>query len=173
MDPFATLGIDARFDVDLAALEKRHREISRALHPDRFAQSGSTERRIALGKSADVNEAWRIVRDPVKRAEALLVRAGIEVGEDREPKASAALLVEVMDLREALAEARERRDVRALEALKLRVEARARACEAGLTTALASPERATEAVPILGELRFHRRFLDEVARAEEALEGGP
>ena len=57
MDPFATLGIDRRFDVDLPALEKRHRELSRALHPDRFADAGASERKATLAKAVEVNEA--------------------------------------------------------------------------------------------------------------------
>jgi len=63
MDPFATLGIDPKYAQDLGAVEKVHRELSRALHPDRYASASPTERRTALTKAADVNEAWRIVRD--------------------------------------------------------------------------------------------------------------
>ena len=47
MDPFATLGIARTFDVNLPALEKTHRELARALHPDRFAASGATERKMS------------------------------------------------------------------------------------------------------------------------------
>ena len=42
MDPFATLGIARAFDVDLAAVEKMHRELSRALHPDRYVGASET-----------------------------------------------------------------------------------------------------------------------------------
>ncbi len=37
MDPFATLGIEPRFDLDVRAVEARHRELSRTLHPDRYS----------------------------------------------------------------------------------------------------------------------------------------
>ena len=86
MDPFATLGAPRRFDLDLGALEKTHRELSRALHPDRFASAGASERRAVLEKAASVNEAWRALRDPIRRAEALFSLAGIAVGETHEPK---------------------------------------------------------------------------------------
>jgi molecular chaperone HscB len=171
MDPFVTLGIEPSMELDLAALEKRHRDLSRALHPDRFAQAGTTERRIALGKSAEVNEAWRIVRDPIKRAEALFRRAGVEVGEDREPKPSQALLMDVMDLRETLSHARTKKDKRELSALKAQVEARARACEAKLAAGFHANDAVASLVPMLGELRFHRRFLEEVSAIEDELEG--
>ena len=88
MDPFAILGIARSFDVDVKAVEKTHRELSRALHPDKYAGAGPSERRAALTKAVEVNEAWRAVRDPVKRAEALFSLAGIVVGETNEPKAT-------------------------------------------------------------------------------------
>ena len=78
-DPFALLGAPRRYDLDLDAVEKSHRELSRALHPDKFTQAGASERKDALGKAADVNEAWRIVRDPLRRAEALFSLAPLNI----------------------------------------------------------------------------------------------
>ena len=108
VDPFALLGLPRRYDVDLRVAEKTHRELSRALHPDRYASAGATERREALNKAADVNEAWRIIRDPVRRAEVLFALAGVEVGETKEPKPDPELLMEVLEKREALADAQAR-----------------------------------------------------------------
>lgn len=172
MDPFATLGAPRRFDLDLAALEKTHRELSRALHPDKFAQTGASERRAALEKAADVNEAWRVVRDPIRRAEALFRLEGLPVGETSEPKASPAFLMEVMEEREALAEARAARDLAKVHALAEGITRRAKATEAKLGAAFAgdlTPARAEleRLLPLLGELRFYRRFLEEVAAIEE------
>src|SRR5580700_7483211 len=117
MDPFTTLGLPRRYDVDLRAVEKTHRELSRALHPDRYASAGATERRESLNKAADVNEAWRIVRDPVRRAEALFALAGVEVGETHEPKPDPELLMEVLEKREALADAKSARDAEKVRVL--------------------------------------------------------
>src|SRR4051812_33029053 len=97
MDPFATLGIERRFDVDVDAVEKRHRELSRALHPDKYASAAPSERRASLSKAVEVNEAWRIVRDPIRRAEALFTLAGIRVGETSEPRPTTAVLMEALE----------------------------------------------------------------------------
>jgi len=86
MDPFATLGLAPSFDVDLAAIGKIHRELSRALHPDRYIGASPSERRAALAKAIEVNEAWRIVRDPIRRADALLVLRGVASGESSPAK---------------------------------------------------------------------------------------
>ena len=169
-DPFTTLGAPRRFDLDLAALEKTHRELSRALHPDKFAQASASERRAALEKAAAVNEAYRALRDPIARAEALFRAAGVEVGEKHEPKASPTFLMEVLEQREALAEARAAKDMDKVHALGEAMAARARAAEVKLTQGFAcEPDRAAvgRLLPLLGELRFYRRFLDEVSAIED------
>ena len=169
MDPFAILGIERRFDVDLPSVEKRHRELSRALHPDRYADAGASERRAALSKAVEVNEAWRAVREPIARAEALFALAGVAVGERNEPKPTPALLMEAMELRETLDDARGKRDLAAIEKLAGAVDERRRATEARLSAGFASGADVATLVPLLGELRFHRRFLAEVSAIEDAI----
>jgi molecular chaperone HscB len=176
MDPFATLGIPATFALDLAAVEKQHRDLSRALHPDRYVGRPAGERRMALGKAIEVNEAWRLVRDPVRRAEALLRRGGALVGEGDGGGgggAPPALLLEMMERREALAEARAAADRAGLA----RLTAEMRQREARLLEALGqaidapggAPSELAGAVSLLGELRFVRRFLEEASAAEDEL----
>jgi len=185
MDPFAVLGLERRFDVDLKVAEKNHRELSRALHPDRYSGAGASEKREALSRAVEVNEAWRIVRDPVRRAEALFALAGIPTGETTEPKPSPAFLMEMMEQREALAEAKAAGDAAAARTLGEAIAARARAAESSLAEAFAGAgleeplvgDRATRPTTVhradarhvgrLGELRFYRRFLEEVDAIEE------
>jgi molecular chaperone HscB len=167
MDPFATLGIERTFDIDMGAVEKTHRQLSRTLHPDKHAAGGASERRYALTKAIEVNEAWRIVRDPIRRAEALFRLAGIAVGETNEPKPSPALLMDMMEERENLAEARAKRDPRAVRALAEGIEARARRAEKALSEGFRVGGRLEDLVPRLGELRFYRRFLDEVSEGDD------
>jgi molecular chaperone HscB len=168
MDPFATLGVPRDFDVDLAVVEKTHRELSRALHPDRFVGAGASERRAALGKAVEVNEAWRVVRDPIRRAEALLKLAGVAVGEGNEPKADPEFLMEMLELREALAEARQARDLPSVRRMAQVIESRAAAVERQLAEGFAQGDPAP-LVARVGELRFFRRFLEEVSAIEDEL----
>jgi len=172
-DPFDTLGVDARFDLDLPALERRHRELSKALHPDRYAGAPAAERRLALSRAIDVNEAFRALRDPTRRAEALFRRAGVPVGETAEPKASPALLMEMMEAREELADAARAKKLAQVSALGEAMEARQRAIEGRLAReierAKSDQQEMEKALPLLGELRYVRRFLDEVRAIEEEL----
>jgi molecular chaperone HscB len=167
IDPFVVLGLPRRYEVDLRAVEKTHRELSRALHPDRYASAGASERRAALTKAADVNEAWRIVRDPVRRAEALFALAGVEVGETKEPKPDAELLMEVLEKREALADAKAAGDAAKVHVLADEMTRREQKIEADLARAQTFD---VTLVTKLGEMRFYRRFVDEASSILEQLE---
>src|SRR5262245_60359175 len=105
------LGVAAGFDVDPAALEESYKSWSRRLHTDRFARAEARARLYSLQQSTALNDAYRTLRDPRRRAEYLLHLRGIEIDSDRAPgervvKASALLLGEMMELSESLAEAR-------------------------------------------------------------------
>lgn len=168
VDPFATLGLSRRYEVDLAAVEKTHRELSRALHPDKFVNAGASERRAALSKAVEVNEAWRVVRDPIRRAEALLELAGATVGEERASATDPEFLMEMLEQREALAEAKQAKDLARIHAMAKAIEERSRAVEQALGEGFTRGEAAS-LVSKLGELRFYRRFLDEVSAIEDEL----
>lgn len=173
MDPFAILGILPRYTVDLVETEKRYRDLSRTLHPDKFVGRPAGERRMALSRAIEVNEAWRTLKDPVKRAEALMRRAGVEIGESRESSAAPELLMEMMERREALSEAREAKDRAELERLVTDMRQREQSVIGRLAECLDSPdctlENARSRVPVLGELRYIRRFLEEASAAEDEL----
>jgi molecular chaperone HscB len=173
MDPFATLGLERRFDVDLRAVERTHRDLSRATHPDRHSEGPPSSRAEALGRSVEINEAFRIVRDPIKRAEALFALAGIPVGETNEPKPSPALLMEILERREELEAAKDARDLAKVRALGEAIDARARAGERALAEGFDDADgdrgRLDALVHKLGELRFYRRFLEHVSDIEDAL----
>lgn len=167
MNPFALLGVESRFDLDLSALEKTHRELSRALHPDKFAQGSASERRAALEKAAAVNEAWRTLRDPIKRAEALFRLHGIAVGEDNEPKSTPAFLMDVLEMREELAEARAKKDLEKVRKLGASMKTKLDGAQKKLADGFAEKRDPLALLPLLGEMRFYKRFLDEVDAIEE------
>lgn len=171
-DPFALLGLGRRFDIDLKEAEKKHRELSKALHPDRFV--APAERRVALEKSIQVNEAYRTLKDPVRRAEALFGLAGVPVGDGKEPMAPPSFLMEMMESREALADARAERDLQKIRALGAEMRERRASLEAELDGVVwGDVDVATTALPKLGELRFYVRYDEEVRASEDALEDTP
>ena len=168
MDPFAILGLPRRFALDMKQAEARHLDLSKTLHPDRYVGAAPNERRMALSRAVEVNEAWRAVRDPIKRAEAILTLAGKQVGETREPKAEPAFLMEVMEAREELDEAKG--DGARVEKVVLRARAQFAEAESALGSAI-DRRSFDEAIPLLGRLRYAARFLDEARLAEDHLAG--
>jgi molecular chaperone HscB len=172
-DPFDTLGLPPRFDLDPSALERRHLELSKALHPDRYASTPAAERRLALGKAIEVNDAFRALRDPIRRADVLLARLGAKVDDRNQPKASPALLMEMMETREELSDAHRKRDRAAIERLAVGMRARREAVLEGLVVAFRDAEGDAEKLEgvarTLGELRYIHRFLDEASAIEEEL----
>jgi molecular chaperone HscB len=170
-DPFVLLEVEPRFDLDLNLLEKRHRDLSRILHPDRYAGRPAGERQQALGRAIEVNEAFRALRSPVRRATALLARHGRNIDEADSPRADPALLMQVMERREALTDARRagRRDT--VERLTETVRERKRVIEAEMAASFGcEPPDLGRVEALLGELRYHERFLEEAGIALDDLE---
>jgi molecular chaperone HscB len=104
-DAFALLGLPAQFDLDPKVIEQAFFERSKELHPDRFASAPAAERVAALSRSRALNDAYATLKKPVPRAEYLLARAGVAIGEN-ERIADTAFLMEILEMREELAEAR-------------------------------------------------------------------
>lgn len=80
-DYFTFFGFPRKLDLDTAALEKEFYALSRRLHPDLFAQAGEQERAWSLEQSSRLNDAYRILKDPINRTEYLLRLEGIELEE--------------------------------------------------------------------------------------------
>ncbi len=104
---FAFFGIPERLSLDLEDLQSRFYSLSRQLHPDRFTRKSETEREYSLEATAILNDAYRTLRDPVKRAEYVLKTHGLETGEQRSKNVPPELLEEVFELNMALEELRE------------------------------------------------------------------
>ena len=173
-DCFRVFGIPAQFEVDTTQLEQRYKEMTKVLHPDRFARADPQARRASLERSVQLNEAWQILKDPVRRAEYLLSLSGIEVGEMSgagKPGHSGdhatvpvpqILLMEVLELREALSEAHAAKDLQETEALIDKVRGRlATVMDDVATGFLASPPELEANSTRLVTIRYYRRFLEE------------
>lgn len=101
IDYFAFFGLPRRLSINLKDLEKRFYSLSRMLHPDNFYCSSDVERQLSLDKSAELNDAYRTLKDPVLRAEYLLSLEGRKPSSRQAPRE---LLEEVFEMNELLAE---------------------------------------------------------------------
>jgi molecular chaperone HscB len=105
-DYYALLGIPRGLNVSLDELQMSYYALSRELHPDRFMQKPEAERQRALDMSSALNDAYRTLKDPIKRAQYLLGLEGFDIGEQRSKDVPPELLEEVFELNMALEEMR-------------------------------------------------------------------
>jgi molecular chaperone HscB len=103
-DAFELLGLPAKFDLDPQLIERAFFDRSKELHPDRFATAPAAERVVALSRSRALNDAYQTLKKPVPRAEYLLARAGVTIGDNEQLDPT--FLMEILELREQLAELR-------------------------------------------------------------------
>lgn len=166
---FDLFGLPATFDLDVADLAVRYRELQRRFHPDRFASASAPERRLSVQLTAQVNAAFQTLKDPVARARYLLGMQGVETSEDTDTAMDTNFLMEQMELRESLAEAREATDrhVR-LETLRRRVNKEFEERSDLLHTYLAeNAERARQqARNLVREMQFLQKLAHEIEELE-------
>jgi molecular chaperone HscB len=111
-DYFSVFGLEPRLNLDLPALEHEFHRLSRRLHPDRFARAEENEKQWSLADTALLNDAYRTLKDPLRRTEYLLkllgaeIDAGQESKEEKVARTPADLLEEVFELNMQLEEMR-------------------------------------------------------------------
>ncbi len=202
-DLVAVLGVPRRQDLAPEELERQFHERSRVVHPDRFARATPAERRAALERATQLNHAYRTLRDPWRRAEHLLslLDQAAPASDGAEEAATAAeeagraegaghaaedhaFLEEQLLAREALATARRRRDVAAMERLRSAAADALSELERELGDALRatgipaptlrrpSPVELARARRVLARVRYHQAVIAEAERALDHGRGG-
>ena len=166
---FELFGLPARFDVDLAALDAAYREVQGRVHPDRFVNATSAEQRVAMQWATRANEAYQTLKNPQKRAQYLCELNGVDLQTESNTAMPMAFLMQQMEWREELGDARAAKDADALDALDkgVRMERKAMLERVGKQLDAGDFQQAAEGVRAL---MFLDKFGDEVQYAFEAIE---
>jgi molecular chaperone HscB len=106
-DHFSLFGLPRKLWVEMSALEQKFLHLSWKLHPDNFVNASAEEQERSLKQSSQLNDAYRVLRDPVARVEYLLEIEGTRKEGEQKQQAPPELLEEVFELNEALDELRE------------------------------------------------------------------
>jgi len=123
VDYFAIFGLPRKLWIEMDGLEKKFLQLSWKLHPDNFVNATERERELSLEKSSQLNDAYRVLRDPVARVEYLLGIEGTRKEGEHKQQAPPELLEEVFELNESLDELREAKASGGdLDAQKIRLE---------------------------------------------------
>ena len=162
-DYFKLFDLPPAFELDVAALEQRYRELQKQFHPDRFAAEPAELQRAAVARAADINAAFSALKDPVQRARHLLALAGHPLDVESSTVSDTDFLMAQMDLREQLEEAD-----RFEQLAGLREEAEDWLASLGREFVIDHREGDwSEAADTVRKMQFMTRFIEEV-RAQEA-----
>ena len=165
-DDFSLFGLPQAFKIDQGLLDQRWRELQAQVHPDRFAAEGAAAQRVAMQWAVRVNEAYRRLKDPLKRAAYLCEQRGAVIGAESNTAMPLQFLQQQLRWREALDEADGEAAIRALSDDVARHEAalldtlQQQLDVQGDTAAAAAQVRA---------LMFVQRFRQDVENRIEAL----
>ncbi|MGZ5179624.1 MAG: Fe-S protein assembly co-chaperone HscB [Ramlibacter sp.] len=163
---FALFGLPERFAQDRAAIDARWKELQREAHPDRFAAQGAAAQRIAMQWSVRINEAYRRLKDPLRRAAYLCDLRGAPIDAERNTAMPSAFLVEQMEWREALDEADSEAEV---DAVAERLEGTRERLLADIGRLLDDEGDAAAAAQQVRALMFIERFAHDVEQRFDQL----
>ncbi|QID18051.1 Fe-S protein assembly co-chaperone HscB [Nitrogeniibacter mangrovi] len=170
-DYFALFDLPRRFAVDTDRLEQAYLDRQGQVHPDRHAHRSDAEKRVAMQWATRINEAYRTLRKPLARARYLLELQGFDVGVETNTVMAPEFLMEQMEWREAVEEARDGADLTELEHLHRRLVAHAREVNARLGVQLdGEPADLDGASDTVRRLMFIEKLQEEIDDAIEALE---
>lgn len=167
---FELFGLEADFQFDLPHLEQSYRDIQAQVHPDKHAHLGDVERRLAMQWATHANEAYQTLRQPLSRARYLLQLHGVTSGEESNTAMSPAFLMEQMEWREAIIEAKAAQAVDDLERLANRLRAETQQRQEMLHQSLDAEHNYPKAAEQVRELKFMEKLREEINYALEALD---
>jgi molecular chaperone HscB len=169
-DYFALFGLPRAYRIDMAQLDRAYHAMQGKVHPDRHAHLSETERRLSMQWATRVNEAYRTLKQPLPRAHYLLRLAGAESDHESNTAMTPAFLMEQMEWREAVAEARAAGDRHRLEALMQRIEKLADEIREEIERDLDAKKDYKAAADAVRRLMFMEKLEHEIEDALEALE---
>jgi molecular chaperone HscB len=161
---FELFHLPQQFAVDLKALDQAYRDVQNQVHPDKFARSPDAEKRVAMQWATRANEAYQTLKSPLRRATYLCELHGVDLETESNTAMAPAFLMQQMEWREALDDARAARDVNALAALDSELADTRREQLAQIAAALDGDDYRQAALGVR-QLMFLEKFGAEVGAA--------
>lgn len=171
LDYFAIFGLAPEYDIDPDVLREAYYRASRMIHPDRLA-AGSADDALGLRLSAKVNEAYKVLSDPIARAGYLLeLQGGASAEHDR--RVAPEVLSETLELRERIEDAGAERDADGLAAIGREIAQKRRETEAAVTALarrLPGDSDVRDRLRVeLNTIRYWHRLSEDLAAAQDVV----
>jgi molecular chaperone HscB len=156
---FELFGLTQKFSQDRAAIDARWKQLQAEAHPDKFAAQGASAQRVSMQWSVRINEAYQRLKDPLKRASYLCELNGAPVNAENNTAMPASFLMQQMEWREALDEARTPEDI---DEIALQSKEYMREQLLKIERAVDDQQNFKQAVEHVRALMFVERFAQEV-----------
>ncbi|UVE16798.1 co-chaperone HscB [Pseudomonas sp. LS44] len=166
---FALFDLQPCFRLDLEQLAVRYRELARSVHPDRFADAGVREQRLALERSASLNDAYQTLKSATLRARYLLTLSGSELPLEATVQ-DGQFLLQQMQWREELEELQDNADLDGIASFKRRLKKAQEELNDSFAACWDDSQRREEAERLMRRMQFLDKLSYEVRQLEERLD---
>lgn len=167
---FELFELTPRFELDNTALETAYRQLQSQVHPDKFAHLSEAEKRASMQWSTRVNEAYQTLKSPLNRAVYLLHLSGIEALSETNTHLAPAFLMQQIEWREAIQDARAAKDLPTLQTVEQEIAAQIKIWRAQLLTQLDQQPDLVAATNTVRQLKFVDKIMSEIDDAHDALD---
>lgn len=167
---FELFGLSPKFNIELATLESNFRKIQSESHPDRFVSASSAEKLQSMQLATHANEAYQILKNPANRAKYLLELQGIEAISETNTAMPLDFLMQQMEWRESLEDAKAAKDINALENLLREMQQEAKLLQSEIAVLIDQKQDYTSATDATRKLIFIDKVVADINKAIEQLE---
>ncbi len=159
---FDLFGMPVDFQLDEKELHDAHRRLQSVYHPDRFVNSTDQEKRLVVQKAAWINEAYEILKNPVKRSRYMLTLGGMNLKDDSETTADKDFLLEQIELREEMDQCHSCQDpMRCCDHITGKLDQRSREYAADFE-AFYNQGQLNEALKVSKKMQFVQRVIEQI-----------
>ena len=167
---FQLFALEPAFNIDLNALESNFRAIQSASHPDRFVTCTSAEKLQSMQTATLANEAYLTLKNPANRAKYLLALQGIDAIDEKNTQMPADFLMQQMEWREAMEDAKAAKNIGGLEQLLAEMQTDAKSLQANLTNLIDTQKDYKAATDATRKLIFIDKVCADIHKAIEHLD---
>lgn len=173
MNYFQLFDLPEQFELDLTELGSRYLVLQKRFHPDNFAAASERDRLLSVQQTANINDAYHSLKQPLLRAEHLLALRGLKISNEQRSFTDPAFLMQQMELREQLAEIREQTDPeQAVFEIEEQLLQQRKILQNALNVALSArtPEQDHQAAELVRKLKFFYKLQQELELIEQQLQ---
>jgi molecular chaperone HscB len=169
-DYFQLFTLPEQFDIDTKLLEANFRKIQSASHPDRFVSASAAEKLASMQLATLSNEAYGTLKNAARRAKYLLEKQGIDAVADTNTALPMDFLMQQMEWREQLEDAKAAKDIPAMDKLYSELRSEAKVLERELTGLFDDKKDYASATEVTRKLIFIDKVCADIQQAIEYLD---